>query len=162
MNALPILDINEYFSKYVNNINVEPLPISDVNKYFLVDKYYSENANNMNDEPSPILDFNKYFSFDEFSKYNNDINAFNDTTNVLKDKKTNHSESDVVEFEPISDAEESTRMNKKKCEICGLRGHNACTCSTESDAELESDNDIKEISKNKQKCEVYGLERHNT
>ncbi|KAF0393420.1 hypothetical protein F8M41_010424 [Gigaspora margarita] len=70
-------------------------------------------------------------------------------------------ESDVVKIEPISDTEESTRINKKKCGICGLRGHNACTCPAESDAELESDNDTEKISRNKQKCGVCGLEGHN-
>ncbi|CAG8806230.1 23759_t:CDS:1, partial [Dentiscutata erythropus] len=60
--------------------------------------------------------------------------------------------SDVVEIEPISDAKESTRINKKKCGICGLRGRNTRTCSAESDAELESNNDTEEISRNKRKC----------
>ncbi|CAG8596704.1 18969_t:CDS:1, partial [Dentiscutata erythropus] len=57
-------------------------------------------------------------------------------------------ESNVVKIESISDTEESTRINKKKCRICGLRGHNARTCSAESDTELESNNDTEEISRN--------------
>ncbi|KAF0393421.1 hypothetical protein F8M41_010425 [Gigaspora margarita] len=78
MNALPILDVDEYFPECVNDMNVEPLPISDVNKYFSVDEYYPENAkdmNVMNVEPSPILDLNEYFLFDEFSECDNDINV---------------------------------------------------------------------------------------
>ncbi|CAG8837474.1 28705_t:CDS:1, partial [Gigaspora margarita] len=71
----------------------------------------------------------------------------------------------IAESEFISDTEEEEAgANMRKCKICGLRGHNARTCSdfVESDGfESESVNNEEVASINKRKCRICGLGGHN-
>ncbi|CAG8811477.1 4832_t:CDS:1, partial [Gigaspora rosea] len=59
-----------------------------------------------------------------------------------------------------SDTEDETSTNRKKCEVCGLRGHNVQTCPNLVESEVESINNA-EASTSKRKCGTCGLEGHN-
>ncbi|RIB15753.1 hypothetical protein C2G38_2191682 [Gigaspora rosea] len=82
---------------------------------------------------------------------NKRIEAFNDTTNTLNGEKRK---------EPTSDTEDETSTNRKKCGVCGLRGHNVRTCPNLVESEVESIHNA-EASTSKRKCRTCGLEGHN-
>ncbi|CAG8650518.1 11142_t:CDS:2, partial [Gigaspora rosea] len=79
------------------------------------------------------------------------IKAFNDTTNILNGEKRK---------EPTSDMEDKSSTNRKKCGVCGLRGHNVRTCPNLVESEVESIHNT-EASTSKRKCGTCGLEGHN-
>ncbi|CAG8586378.1 16079_t:CDS:2 [Gigaspora margarita] len=69
--------------------------------------------------------------------------------------------------EVSSDSENEANQNKKKCDICNLRGYNARTCSSMDDyirnddnSEFTSDSE-KESGQNKRKCDICNLRGHN-
>ncbi|RIB21559.1 hypothetical protein C2G38_2176301 [Gigaspora rosea] len=99
------------------------------------------------------------------------IKAFNNVTNILNSKNTKSkmpriildSRNDMSDTESISDTEE-TIVNKRKCRICNMKGHNSRTCPdlAESNiAELKPADNNEEISTNKRKCRICSLEGHN-
>ncbi|CAG8797448.1 657_t:CDS:1, partial [Dentiscutata erythropus] len=63
--------------------------------------------------------------------------------------------SNIVELKPANNNEE-TSINRRKCRICSLEGHNVRTCpnSIESDISkmMESASDTEESNINKRKC----------
>ncbi|KAF0461708.1 hypothetical protein F8M41_000377 [Gigaspora margarita] len=63
-----------------------------------------------------------------------------------------------------ADDKENTLLNKRRCEICGVNGHNARTCKNFEKShvsDIEETNDAEESSVNKRKCGICGLEGHN-
>ncbi|CAG8621619.1 13585_t:CDS:2, partial [Gigaspora rosea] len=97
--------------------------------------------------------------------------AFNDVTNILNSKNTKSkmpriildSRNDMSDTESISDTEE-TIVNKRKCGICNMKGHNSRTfpdLAESNIAELMPADNNEEISTNKRKCRICSLEGHN-
>ncbi|CAG8608969.1 1931_t:CDS:2, partial [Cetraspora pellucida] len=95
---------------------------------------------------------------------NNKLQEFTCTINNLISIKTKgRSRNNMSDTESISNMEE-TPVNKRKCGICNLKGHNARTCSNLAESnivELESANINEKTSTNKQKCRICSLEVHN-
>ncbi|RIB14386.1 hypothetical protein C2G38_2322942 [Gigaspora rosea] len=92
---------------------------------------------------------------------NNELQEFAHTINNPVSVKTKGN--DMSDTESISDTEE-TIVNKRKCGICNMKGHNSRTfpdLAESNIAELMPADNNEEISTNKRKCRICSLEGHN-